>query len=51
MKKTCVAMMYMLLDALGSDKGLANRSGAVSNSEEITPPPGQLGAGDTKPEG
>jgi hypothetical protein len=47
-KKTGVSMMCMLLDALGGSEGLANRFSAVPDSEQITPAPGQSGAGETK---
>ncbi|KAJ8596108.1 hypothetical protein M405DRAFT_232751 [Rhizopogon salebrosus TDB-379] len=47
-KKTGIAMMHMLLDALGDNEGLANRFSAVPNSEQIAPSPGQLGVGETK---
>ena len=43
-KKTGIAMMHMLLDALGGNEGL----GVVQNSEQITPSPGQLGVGETE---
>jgi hypothetical protein len=51
MKKTGVAMMYMLLNAPGGGKGLANRFSALPNSEQIVSPPGQLGEGETKTRG